>query len=150
MIVFVTFTRQSILKSAKTFHLWTHWHGNHRFFARRTYSFFAHSVYSRGVLNQQSYALGVLYHPPRPLHKTDDFVDWLHSDISELVATHRDSVLLLVGDLNKLECTKFAADYGLLKLLMLSFVVFILGICAGQLSWFIKMFCCYCFCRFWS
>ena len=46
--------------------------------------------------------VGALYHPPKPLYRTDDFLEYLHRTVEQLVDEPGDSVIILGGDFNQI------------------------------------------------
>ena len=46
--------------------------------------------------------IGALYHPPKPLYRTDDFLEYLHRTVEQLIDEPGDSVIILGGDFNQI------------------------------------------------
>jgi hypothetical protein len=65
---------------------------------------------------RQKYIIGVLYHPPKAYHHTNEFIDRIHSDTEELVSLHSNPSLFLVGDFNTWDLVKFSSYNGLFQL----------------------------------
>ena len=63
------------------------------------------------IKNHKQYLLAILYHPPKPIYNTNDFLARL--DIDELSAQYPGSIIYLTGDFNKLAIANFNADNGL-------------------------------------
>jgi hypothetical protein len=60
-----------------------------------------------------NYFIGIIYHPPKPAYKTDQFESRLASDIEELLSSQPNSILYLTGDFNQFPSITLAADTGL-------------------------------------
>jgi len=61
----------------------------------------------------QLYLLTVVYHPPKPIYNSHDFLVRLTNDIDYLISTYPHAVLILTGDFNRLDMSEFLNDTGL-------------------------------------
>jgi len=61
----------------------------------------------------QFYLLMVVYHPPKPIYNSHNFVARLTNDVDYLISTYPDAVLILTGDFNRLDISEFINDTGL-------------------------------------
>ena len=49
----------------------------------------------------------VVYHPPKPIYNSHDFVARLTNDVDYLISTYPHAVLILTGDFNRLDMSMF-------------------------------------------
>jgi hypothetical protein len=62
------------------------------------------------------YICGVLNHPPRAKHNINELINRLLIDVEELVLLHPGSLLILIGDFNRLNLDKFSANNGIIQI----------------------------------
>ena len=62
---------------------------------------------------QSSFIIGAIYHPPKPLYDTKDFMDYLTSTLDFFMSSHPNSSVILAGDLNQLSDTDLRLRTGL-------------------------------------
>ena len=60
--------------------------------------------------------VGLLYHPPKPIYDSSDFVTRLFNDVEELSCQYPQAVLYITGDFNKLDITRQSNDAGLTQI----------------------------------
>lgn len=56
----------------------------------------------------------VVYHPPKPVYNSKDFIARLTDDVDYLSCSFPQAILLLTGDFNRLDLSTFLADTGLI------------------------------------
>ena len=57
-----------------------------------------------------------VYHPPKPVYKSDNLINALLTDIEDICTKYPGSVISIVGDFNKLDTTKLETEAGLVQL----------------------------------
>jgi Reverse transcriptase (RNA-dependent DNA polymerase) len=57
--------------------------------------------------------VGALYHPPKPIYKSEILMDWLERSVEELSREKGDAIILLGGDFNGLDVGEVAERTGL-------------------------------------
>ena len=65
----------------------------------------------------QIYVVGLLYHPPKPIYDSSDFVTRLFNDIEELCCQYPQAVLYITGNFNKLDITRQSNNAGLTQIM---------------------------------
>jgi len=55
-------------------------------------------------------------HPPRPTYNSHDLLNILCGHVEQILEKDCDSVIIISGDLNKLNCSVLESDYGLCQL----------------------------------
>jgi hypothetical protein len=66
--------------------------------------------------NACTYLVCAVYHPPKPVYDSNEFLTRLQSDIDELLLEFPDCILYIVGDFNQLQLTELLSDTGLTQL----------------------------------
>ena len=61
----------------------------------------------------QTYIVGLLYHPPKPIYDSKEFAISLSNDIEELSCQYPHAVIYITGDFNQLDISKLCSDCGL-------------------------------------
>ena len=56
----------------------------------------------------------IVYHPPKPVYNSEDFIARLTDDIDYLSCNFPQAILFLTGDFNRLDLSTFLADTGLI------------------------------------
>ena len=64
----------------------------------------------------QSFFYCTVYHPPKPVYKSDNLINALLADIEDICTKYPGSVISIVGDFNKLDITKLETEAGLVQL----------------------------------
>ena len=50
------------------------------------------------------------YHPPKPLYDVDTLINWISTDLEEIVTAKPGAVVCLVGDLNQSKTDTFEVE----------------------------------------
>jgi hypothetical protein len=68
--------------------------------------------------NGCTYLVCAIYHPPKPVYDSNEFLTRLQSDLDELLLAFPDCILYIVGDFNQLHLTELLCDTGLTQLVI--------------------------------
>jgi len=67
-------------------------------------------------IGNMSVFLCCCYHPRKPCYSSSELIDMLCMHINNILSSNSNAVLILAGDLNKLDCSKFEIDQGVIQL----------------------------------
>jgi len=68
------------------------------------------------VIGSQTVFLCCCYHPPKPSNSSTELIDLLCGHINDFLSSYPNAVIILAGDLNKLDWSKFEVDFGMTQL----------------------------------
>ena len=68
-------------------------------------------------MEEHTFACGVIYHPPKPVYDTSDFIDSVISTIDNLIMSNTpDLSIVMAGDFNQLSDSDLCSRTGLLSI----------------------------------
>jgi len=74
------------------------------------------TLWVRFVVGNQSVYICCCYHPPKFIYKAADLLMMLCANIDEIMSIDNAAVVIIAGDLNKLNCSMLENDYGLTQM----------------------------------
>jgi hypothetical protein len=64
----------------------------------------------------RDFFMGALYHPPKALYNDNELIDYIESSMQVILETYTSSIIIIAGDLNKLDDNQITLRTGLLSL----------------------------------